>query len=401
MDTYPYIIVGAGLAGVSAIAGIRELDPTGEILLIGEERYLPYHRPPLSKKLWFGTHRVEDICIRGDSYFEQQGVKKILNCKIAGIDSGQRQIIDQRGRRYLYKKLLIATGGVPRELDVPGGGMEEINYFRTLDSYLRLHEKISNGTSAVVVGGGFIGAEIAAALNSNRVDVTMIFPDNHILARIFPESFGRIISGMYEDRGVKIINQDVPIQFEKSGNKIITITKNGKKFESDVLVAGVGIEPSVDLAVDAGLKVHNGIEVNAHLETSCQDIFAAGDVAWFPYRVLNKNMRIEHWDHAKKQGKQAGRNMAGAGETYDYMPYFYSDLFGLGLEAIGEVDASLETISDWNEDSEKGVFYYLKEGRIRGVLWCNVWHQLEDAREWIRKGERMTLPFTQQKQFLA
>ncbi len=175
-ETYPYIIVGAGLAGTSAVDGIREEDKNSAILLIGAERHLPYDRPPLSKKLWFGKKKVEEIFLHDQSYYDQNGVTLASGISVTSIDTKQKSITTHDGNTYFYRKLLLTTGGVPRTLPLPGGDLEGIFYFRTLDDYLRLRQESSEGKTAVVVGGGFIGSELAAALTINRVSVTMIFP---------------------------------------------------------------------------------------------------------------------------------------------------------------------------------------------------------------------------------
>jgi 3-phenylpropionate/trans-cinnamate dioxygenase ferredoxin reductase subunit len=183
---------------------------------------------------------------------------------------------------------------------------------------------------------------------------------------------------------------DRPAALSRSGIKYYVRTESGSHVEADLIVVGIGIVPATDLAQDAGLKVDNGIVVDEYLQTSHPEIYAAGDNARFPYQALGQQMRIEHWDNAKAQGKWAGRNMARAKEPFDYMPYFYSDLFEFGYEAVGEVDARLETFADWEKENDTGVIYYLKDGRVRGVMLCNVWGKLDAARELIRKAKSRT-----------
>jgi 3-phenylpropionate/trans-cinnamate dioxygenase ferredoxin reductase subunit len=239
----------------------------------------------------------------------------------------------------------------------------------------------------VIIGGGFIGSEIAAALNINNVDVTMIFPDPYLVSRIFPEYLGRAIQDHYRSRGIKIIAGDQPSVFSKDGKGFTTYTLSGKTITSDMVIVGIGISPSVELAESAGIRTGNGIVVNDLLQTSNPDIYAAGDNAFFPYQALGVQTRVEHWDNAINQGKWAGRNMTGVQKPFAYMPYFFSDLFEFGYEAVGEVDARLETFADWQKENETGVIYYLKEGKVRGAMMCNVWEKVEAARTLIRQGE--------------
>ena len=387
---FMYVIVGGGLAGTSAIEGIRELDKKGSILLIAGEKHPPYDRPPLSKKLWFGKKKVEEIFLHDEKFYDQNGVTVKTGTMVTSLDARKKILVDHKDNTYGFKKLLLATGGFPRTLPIPGGNLEGICYYRYIDDYLRIRQEASAGKSAVVIGGGFIGSEIAAALNINKVDVTMIFPDPYLVNRVFPEYLGRAIQDQYRSRGIKILSNEQPSVFSKNATKFTTYTLSGKKIESDMVIVGIGIAPYLDLARNAGLQTADGIIVDEYLKASLPDIYAAGDNAFFPYRELGKQARIEHWDNALNQGKLAGRNMAGAREPFTYMPYFFSDLFEFGYEAVGEVDARLETFADWQKENDTGVIYYLKDGKVRGAMMCNVWEKVEAARTLIRKSETMT-----------
>ena len=371
---FPYVIIGGGLAGASAVEGIRELDQNKSILLIGEEKHLPYDRPPLSKDLWLGKKKEDEIFLHDEPFYEQNKVTLALGTRAASIEINQKSMTDERGNRYRFEKLLLATGGIPRFLPVPGGNADGICYYRYLDDYLRIRPEAREGKTAVIIGGGFIGSEIAAALCTNKVSVTMIFPDAYLCSRVFPEYLGRAVQEHYVKRGIRILNGERPVSFSKNGPKVIAKTESGKEIGSDFVIAGIGILPAVGLAKAANLNVDagKGIVVNEYLATSHPDIYAAGDNAFFPYAALGKSVRIEHWDNADKQGKLAGRNMAGAQEPYVHMPYFFSDLFEFGYEAVGEVSTELQTFADWQKENEKGVIYYLSDGRVKGVMMCNV-----------------------------
>lgn len=386
---HDYVIVGAGRAGASAVEGIRELDSSGSILLVGAEPHLPYDRPSLSKQLWFGKNEVSDIFVHDRAHFERAGVELASGERVIEIQPGKKTIVTDRGRSERYGKLLLATGGTPRRLQIPGAESDGVYYFRTLDDYVEL-SRAPKDKSILVAGGGFIGAEIAAALSMHEAKVSMIFRGRLMLERIFPEALGRSIQRQYEQRGIRILSKDAPISFVTRGGWLGVETRRGEHLACDAIVVGAGIEPEIELARSAGLAIENGIKVNELLQSSAPDIFAAGDNANFPYLALGKRMRVEHWDNAVAQGKAAGRNMAGAGETFDYMPYFYSDLFDFGFEAVGDVSSSLKTYADWQEENETGVVYYLDDGRVRGVMLCNVWGKLDEARALIRSGVRMS-----------
>lgn len=387
---YRYIIVGGGLAGASAVEGIRERDSEGSVLLLGGEKHLPYDRPPLTKKLWFGKKKVEEIFLHDRDFYAGQGVDLALETRVADLDASDRTVTDGAGNAYRYEKLLLATGGRPRALDLPGGDLEGICYYRYLDDYLKTRSEAKEGKSAVVVGGGFIGSEMAAALRVNKLAVTMVFPDPYLVGRVFPEYLGRALTENYRGRGVVIETGDAPTSFERRSEKLVTRTRGGKELESDLVIVGIGITPAVELAQAARLNLDNGIAVDEMLRASRPDIYAAGDNAFFPYQALGKRVRIEHWDNAVNQGRHAGRNMAGANEPFTYMPYFFSDLFEFGYEAVGDIDSRLETFADWRKENDTGVIYYLEQGRVRGAMMCNVWDKQEQARKLIRQGERMT-----------
>jgi NADPH-dependent 2,4-dienoyl-CoA reductase/sulfur reductase-like enzyme len=387
---YRYIVVGAGLAGASAVEGIREVDPDGPVLLLGHEKHLPYDRPPLSKKLWFGKTTVEKIILHPEEWYADQGIEVLRHVEVAALDPAAKRVTTAGGREYAYVKLLLATGGIPRRLTIPGGDLEGLYYYRYLDDYLRLREQVREGARVTVIGGGFIGSELAAALNLNQAEVTLIYPDAYLVERVFPESLGRALEEHYRRKGVRVLQGEKPVALEREGDKFITVTDTGERIVSEAVVIGIGITPSVALAESAGLQVSNGIAVNEYGQTSHPEVYAAGDVAQFPYLALGQTTRIEHWDHAINHGKRAGRNLAGAGQSYDYMPYFFSDLFEFGYEAVGEVSSRLQTYADWQQENETGVIYYLEGGRVRGAMMCNVWDQVPAARELIRAGTRVT-----------
>ncbi len=375
-----YLIVGGGLAADAALRGIREVDATGPITVIGDERDLPYDRPPLSKGLWKDKSIV--------SIWRQTnapGVEFLLGRTVRTLDPRGKQVTDSQGATYTYDKLLLATGGTPRRL--PFGG-DDIIYFRTLADYRRLRELTERGRNFAVIGGGFIGSEVAAALAMNDRHVTMAFPDNAVGGRVFPPDLGRFLNDRYRQAGVELIVPGTVNRVERRGERLaVQIQDGGSSGQREILVdgvvAGIGIVPNVELAQAAGLKVDNGIVVDENLATSAPDVYAAGDVAAFFSPVLARVLRFEHEDNANMMGLVAGRNMAGAAHPYHHLPFFYSDLFELGYEAVGELDARLQTVVDWKERYREGVIYYLRDGRVRGVLLWNVWEQVKEARKLI------------------
>jgi 3-phenylpropionate/trans-cinnamate dioxygenase ferredoxin reductase subunit len=375
MAKYKYLIIGGGMTADAAVRGIRELDPNGVIGLIGNDQNPPYNRPPLSKGLWKGKS-LESIWRRTDEY----SVDLHLGRTAQSIDVGKKVVKDDQGIEYQYEKLLLATGGTPRKLPFGAGN---IIYYRTLEDYQYLRELSNHRDHFGVIGGGFIGSEIAAALAMNGKKVSMLFPEEGIGARIFPKELWEYLNGFFGQKGVEILPGALVNDLQKMEGSFQLMMEGGRKILVDGVVAGLGLQPNVELARSAGLSVANGIVVDETLQTSQSDIFSAGDVAEFSNPALGKRMRIEHEDNANTMGKQAGRNMAGANEPYTHLAYFYSDLFELGYEAVGELDSRLETFVDWKDPFKKGVVYYLAGGRVRGVLLWNVWDTVPKARELI------------------
>lgn len=380
MPAYKYLIIGGGMTGDAAVHGIREVDPQGPVGVIGTDPHRPYDRPPLSKALWKGKP-LESIW-RKDNI---QGVTFHLGRTASNLDSQNKQVTDDHGTVYTYDKLLLATGSTPRRL--PFGG-DQIIYFRTLDDYQRLRSLTEQGRRFAVIGGGFIGSEIAAALALNDKEVLMIFPGDGIGSHMFPSDLSGFVTNFYRQKGVEVLVGYVVAGMEtRNGKSVLKIhsakTNSEQEVTVDGVVAGIGVKPTVELAEAAGLKVDNGIRVDASLRTSLPDIYAAGDVASFHNPALDQWLRVEHEDNANTMGGLVGRAMAGESVSYDHLPSFYSDLFELGYEAVGQVDSRLETVADWKQAYREGVIYYLRGGRVRGVLLWNVWDQVDAARRLI------------------
>jgi 3-phenylpropionate/trans-cinnamate dioxygenase ferredoxin reductase component len=352
--------------------GIREVDSSGSIGIISAETDAPYNRPPLSKGLW-KNEPLESIWRKT----EDKRLELHLARVIKQIIPSEKRVIDDQGNVFTYRKLLLATGGTPRRLPFED---DQIIYFRTLSDYHRLRGLTEAGRRFAIIGGGFIGTEIAAALAMNGKNVVLIFPGQAIGERLFPRDLAEYVSSVYKEKGVELLPGDKVVASEAQGNQRVLKTASGREIIVDGVVAGIGMEPNIELAQAAGLSASNGIVVDEFLRTSDPDIYAAGDVAEFYNPILAKRMRVEHEDNANSMGRLAGRNMAGMMEPYDHLPSFYSDMFELGYEAVGEVDSRLETFADWKRPNEEGVVYYLKDGRVRGVLLWNVWKQVQAAR---------------------
>ena len=375
MRNYQYLIIGGGMTAEAAASGIREVDPKGSIGLISSDSDPPYDRPPLTKSLWKGKPL--------DSVWRPTQKAKVDLClerTATAIDVQHKRVADDKKEVYAFEKLLLATGGAPRRL--PFGG-EDILYFRTLGDYRHLRELTTKRRRFAVIGGGFIGSELAAALAMNHQEVVMLFPGRGIGGRMFPSDLSQFLDDFYRQKGVEVWNGESAAGLDRRGEQLVLKTQSGRETAVDGVVAGLGIQPNLELAGLAGLQTADGIVVDEFLRTSQPDIYAAGDVALFYNPALERRLRVEHEDNANTMGRMAGRNMAGSAERYDHLPFFYSDLFDLGYEAVGEVDSRLSMLADWKEPHREGVVYYQKEGRVRGVLLWNIFGQVDAARELI------------------
>lgn len=372
MTHYDYLIIGGGMTADAAVHGIREADGNASIGIISAETHPPYNRPPLSKGLWKGD-ATESIWRNTPN----AGAHVELGRQAVEIDPANKRVTDDGGHEYRFHKVLIATGGSPRRLPVES---DEIIYFRTYDDYRRLRSLAEQPRRFAVLGGGFIGTEIAAALRMSGHEVTMLVPEQGLGARVFPAELSRFLVEHYRQKGVEVRTGDGARSLREQDGGVVIQTTTGAEFKADAVVAGLGIVPNVALAERAGLRVENGIVVDEFLQTSHADIYAAGDVANFFNPALGSRLRVEHEDNANTMGRIAGLNMTGRGTRYDHLPFFYSDLFELGYEAVGDTDSRYETVADWKEPFREGVVYYLKEGRVRGVLLWNTWGQVDNAR---------------------
>jgi len=365
---YPYLIIGGGMAGDAAVRGIRMIDP--------------YNRPPLSKGLWKGaplsriwrnTHAL--------------GVDLHLGRKITHLDPVQKRAVDDQGDEYTYGRLLLATGGDPIRL---GSEHERILYYRALADYQHLRSLIDQGMQRfAVIGGGFIGSEMAAALTTLGKEVVLIFPEKGIGERALPAEISQYLNQVFRERGVRVLNGHLVRSLQPDESGVTVLTDLGEELRVEAVVAGLGIRPNTALAESAGLSTNNGIVVDLAMRTSHPDIFAAGDVVNFFSPVLNQQMRVEHEENANTTGMIAGQGMAGQPGQYDTLPSVYSKLCEIRYDAVGDLDPRLEIRYDWEEPFQKGKVYYTREGRVRGVLLWNISRGLDEARQQIIESSRL------------
>jgi len=392
-----HLIVGGGMTASAAVIGILDVDPDARIAVVGAEPHPPYDRPPLSKDLWQEERPDLDSVAHDAELFGDAEI--VSGRRVAELRPDERLAIDDAGVRWRYGKVLLATGARPKRPPFVEG-LSAVSTFRTRDDFTALHARLDAGQRVTVVGGGFLGSELAAAFRGRGLRTTMVFPERGVGALMLPETLSDRLTRRFRREGAEVrvgslVDEIALLRPGDAEGPVELRSDDGDAWTADTVVVAVGVEPNTELARAAGLSVDDGIVVDDRFRASAEDVYAAGDVARFPAPALGP-MRIEHEDHAKSGGMHAGRVMAGADEPYDHLPFFYSDLFDLGYEAVGRCDPSLRTVLDGPaaeegaDASAPGLAYYLSEDdRVVGVLSWNVFGRLEEARALIRAGEPM------------
>ncbi|HEY6570350.1 MAG TPA: FAD-dependent oxidoreductase [Candidatus Limnocylindrales bacterium] len=364
-DVGTVVIAGAGLAGAKAAEALRKDGFDGRVLLFGTEARRPYIRPPLSKEYLRGEEELDKVFVHPEAWYGEQRVELQLSTTVAAIDAGAHAVVLDDGRRVAFDRLLIATGSEPRRLDVPGGALGGIRYLRTLDDADGLRSAAAGASRVVVIGGGWIGAEVAASIRQLGREVTLVADTAVPLERVVGREVGAIFAETHVANGVRLVANQRVVAFHGRGDVVEAVeTADGTRIDADLVVVGIGAMPRTALAEEAGLAVDNGILVSDRLETSADGIFAAGDVASAQHPVFGTRLRVEHWDNARRQGRIAARNMLGHDEAYARIPYFYSDQFDLSLEYAGFAPTFDEVVFRGDPADRKFLAFWLHEGRV-------------------------------------
>ncbi|WP_423188424.1 NAD(P)/FAD-dependent oxidoreductase [Alkalibacterium sp. f15] len=371
---YDYLFIGGGIAAAYAAIGIRKSDKEGSIGILSSDQDGPYARPALSKRLWTDDdYSVEDVPF---NTAEETDSNIMLETVVNSIDRENKTVTTHDGTTLSYGKLLLATGSEPQTLNGPED--EHVIAFRTFEDYRKLRGFSGKDQHVIVVGGGYIGTELAANLKLNNTQVTLIYPQEVLNDNRFPLELAKEYEDRYRQTGVTLKNASRAAAYSRNGDKLVLQLENGETVEGDTLVLGLGAKPRLTLAKDAGLEVDNGVIVDDYFRTSDPDIYAAGDISSYPDPIFGRK-RIEHVDHARKSGTAVGKNMAGSDKPYDYTPYFYSDVFDISWMAYGTLDSRLQTLIDHVDDGK--VVYYLKEDKPVGILLWNINPRLGKVKE--------------------
>ena len=366
-----FVVIGAGLAGASAAIALRKYSVDAGVTLIGEEDQPPYERPPLSKAYLRGELPLEQLLVRPPEFYAQHGIDTLFGVRACRIDETRRLVHLEGGRRIPFDRLLIATGVRNRRPPIPGIDLPGVYQLRTVREATRLRAEMHPGRKAVVVGMGFIGCEVAAALRHHQVEVVSIDPGPTPLARLLGETVGGTLAALHASYGVHAVFNDSVQAFEGNGRIARVCTAAGLRIPCDFVVVGVGVEPAVDLLDDSGIRIDNGIVVDQYCATSVDGIYAAGDVANHRHPVFGRHIRVEHWQNAMRQGDNAARNMLGERIGYDDIPWFWSDQYDANIQYAGHHTSYDELIVRGRLDGGSYAAFYMNGGLLDAVVGLN------------------------------
>ena len=385
-----YVIVGANQCGGSAAETLRKEGFDGRVVLIGAEPERPYERPPLSKEYLRGEEERDRIFLRPPEYYREQQIELRLGVRAKQLHTREREVQLDGGERLGFDKLLLATGGRVRRLPVPGADLEGVHYLRTVADSELIASEMKGARRAVVVGAGFIGAEVAASARMSGLEVTILEMAEVPLGRALGTEMGRIFADIHREHGVDLRLGTGAERFEGGQRVERAVTSDGESVECDFVVVGVGIDPETALVERTGIKVEDGITVDEYCETNVEGIFAAGDVANFPNPFLNEHIRVEHWSNAQKQGVAAAKAMLGVREPYAEVPWFWSDQYDLNMQYVGHASEWDEVVLRGDVAGRKFAAFYLKDGRLRATMAVSRPKEIAACRKLIPAGTHLT-----------
>jgi NADPH-dependent 2,4-dienoyl-CoA reductase/sulfur reductase-like enzyme len=386
--TEQFVIVGAGLAGAKAAETLRAEGFSGRVVLVGDEDTRPYERPPLSKGILLGTSGRDEAFVHSAQWYADNDVELRSGVRATALDRDSRAVTLADGSRLTYDRLLLATGSRPRRLSVPGTDLGGVLYLRTLPDSQRLDAYLREGAQVVIIGGGWIGLEVAAAARTRGAAVTVVEVAPLPLQRVLGDELATIYRDLHAGHGVTF-HCGVMLRELRGGDTVTSVVlADGTEIPADVVVVGVGIEPNVELASTAGLAVAGGIVVDAGLRTADPAVFAAGDVASFHHPLLDRQIRVEHWANALNGGPAAARSMLGQSIVYDRIPYFFSDQYTMGMEYAGYAGPGDYNQVTFRGDPASGEFiaFWLSDGRVVAGMNVNVWDVQDQIQALVRAG---------------
>lgn len=392
MNQSKIVILGGGMVAGYAAKQLVELAlPKGELAILSADNTVPYERPPLSKSFLAGKDSEDAIKINPDEFYKDHGIELRLECQVASIDLKRKCLILKSGEEFGFQQLIIATGARPRTLTIPGSQLHNLFYLRTLSDSKTIRNAAEKAKHAVVIGGGFIGMEVAAILAQKGIEVAMVVNDERLFKRLFSAEMSRFFESYYGAKGVRLIKSMSVTELR--GGEVVSaaVLKDGQIISCDLVVAGIGVQPAIEIVKDSGLKVDDGILVNEYLETSHSDVLAAGDVANYQDVLFGKRRRVEHWDNAVSQGQYCARSLMGDKTPFRHVPYFFSDIFDLSYEYWGDSAHADQVIHRGDMSSNSFSVWWLNQQRVVAAFTMNRPDEERNvAPKWIESAQRVT-----------
>ncbi|MDT7862555.1 MAG: FAD-dependent oxidoreductase [Saccharolobus sp.] len=389
MEYADCLIIGSGIAGYNALKELLSIKPNAKVIMVSSDRYYPYDRPPLSKQYLRGRIPRDKLFFESEEFYRRDNLKVILDKKVDRINVKEKTAILSDNNVIQFEKALIATGGSPRRLGIAGESLDGVHYLRTLDDADNLKRDIVSSKRALIIGGGFIGVEVASSLTLLGVKTTVVEVKPYIWNTFVDEKISKFIQKYFENKGVQFILNESVKEFQGDHRVRLAVTESGKRIEADLVLIAVGITPNIEVAQKSGIEVGNGIIVNEYLQTNVSDIYAAGDVANIYDPIEKRRKRIEHWNNAEYTGKLAARNMVGGNEPYNFISSIWSDIFDLHIESAGDTMNYDEYVIRGRFELDKPNFnvIYLKGGIVKGYLAINrEFEELETLNKMIERG---------------
>lgn len=366
-----FILLGGGLASATAASTLRAEGFDGRLIIVSDEAHVPYSRPPLSKEVLRGEKQAEKTWLRPPAWYESKDIQLKLGVSAVAIDSRAKRVELHDGAHLSYDKVLIATGGLPRALNVSGAGLPGVFTLRSLGDALTLRERLTNGAAVVVIGAGFIGCEVAANANKLGCKVIMLEAAQIPMGRALGRRIGNIYADLHRERGVELRTGVTVERIEGDGYVRCVLTTDGQRYEASVVVVGIGLLPDLTLAQRSGIETGNGILVNEFCETSVENVFAAGDIAHHPNPFLGRHIRVEHWQNAQHQGAYAARNMLGQRKPFHEVPWVWSDQYEHNLQVVGLPDPTEQLVVRGDVGGRNFSGFFLRDSRITAALAVN------------------------------
>jgi 3-phenylpropionate/trans-cinnamate dioxygenase ferredoxin reductase component len=387
-----YIILGGGMVAGYAAKELasRGLKP-GELSIISADTTLPYERPPLSKGFLAGKDDETSILINSADWYREHGIEVRLSTVIERIDPNKKLLRSDSGEEFEYQHLLLATGAQARKLDVPGGDLRNVFYLRSLKDSETIRSQSATAKEAIILGGGFIGMEVASSLAQKGIHATLIIREDRVWSRVFTPRMSAFFEQYYTARGVRIVKQARVASFEGRETVQAVLFGDGNTISCDVVVVGIGAVPVTKPVEKTAVTVENGIVVNEFLEANPPGIYAAGDVANYPDKIFGKRRRVEHWDNAVSQGQHWARVVLGEKEPFVHVPYFFSDVFDLSYELWGDPEGANETVVRGDSNTSSFSVWWLRDNRVVAAFVMNrPDEERQVAPEWIKSRQTVS-----------